>query len=97
MDLNYKLYKVTKTLSTSFRLEDLYDAKFNNNIDNIKNLILRKLNNDSLYTTYIKIRYSNDLFMIAGNQIGFKYNSDIYLHELVNVVTETIQQCLDKY
>lgn len=97
MELNYKVDKLIKTLSISFRLEDLYDAKYNNNIDKIKNLILRKLNKESLYTTYIKIRYSNDLFMKAGNQIGFKYNSDIDLHELVNVVTERIQQCLDKY
>lgn len=35
--------------------------------------------------------------MKAGNQIGFKYNSEIDLTELINVFTETIQQCLDKY
>jgi hypothetical protein len=35
---------------------------------------------------------------MAGNQFGFKYNSDIDLHELINVVTERVQQqCLDKY
>ena len=97
LDLKYKLDKLTKTFSASFRVEDLYNAKHSNNIDNIKNLILHKLDNNTLYTTYIKIRYSNNLFMMAGNQIGFKYNSDIDLHELINVFTERIQQCLDKY
>ena len=35
--------------------------------------------------------------MMVGYQFGFKYNSDLDLHELINVVTEKIQQCLDKY
>ena len=97
LDQKYKLDKLTKSLSISFRVEDIYDASYNNNIENIKNLILHKLDNNLLYTTYIKIRYSNNLFMMAGNQFGFKYNSDIDLHELINVVAERIQQCLDKY
>lgn len=97
LDLKYKLDKLTKVLSATFRVEDFYYAKHSNNIDIIKNLILHKLDNNTLYTSYIKIRYSNNLFIKAGNQFGFKYNSEIDLHELINVVTETIQQCLDKY
>ena len=97
LDLKYKLDKLTKTLSMSFIIEDLNDAKYTNNIDNIKNLILNKLDINSLYTTYIKIRYGSNLFMMAGNQTGFKYNLDIYLHELINIVIDRIQQCLDKY
>lgn len=86
LDVNYKLDKLNKVVSVSFNLDNLYDYKFNKKLDYIKNLILNVLSSHSLYTTYIKIRYSNNLFMMAGNQFGFKYISDTDLHELIDLV-----------
>lgn len=97
LDVNYKLDKLNKVLSVSFNLDNLYDFKYNKKFDYIKNLILNVLSSHCLYTTYIKIRYSNNLFMMAGNQFGFKYTSDNDLHELIDVVVEILECGLDRY
>ena len=97
LDLDYKLDKINKAVSASFRLEDLSEVNINKDITKIKNLILRSIDSDTLYTTYIKIRYSNNLFIMAGNQMGFKYNSVLDLLELLDVVLDRTNQCLEKY
>ena len=97
MDLVYRQDKVSNVVSTSFRLDDTYNININKNIDIFKNLILRKIDTKSLYTTYIKIRYNNNLYLMAGNQLGFKYNTDQDLIDLADVVVDRVEQALEKY
>jgi len=35
-----------------------------------------KVSVDNIYTVYVKIRYNKDNFFMAGNQFGFKYNTE---------------------
>ena len=55
------------------------------------------LSSETLYTTYMKIRYSNDLFKMAGNQFSFTYNSDYDIFELLKTVSGRLQILLAKY
>ena len=71
LDVKFKFDKSNRILSVSFSLYNLYDFKLKKNTAYIKNLILCTLSSYSMYTTYIKVKYSNYLFMMAENQFAF--------------------------
>jgi len=92
----YNIDKAFNAISITFNLEDIY-ININTDLDIIKSLILGKIDRNTLYTVYIRVRYNKDSYLMAGNQFGFTYSTDADLVDLVGVLVDRLEQLLVKY
>ena len=56
-----------------------------------------KMSFDSIYTVYIKVKYRDVFYFMAGNQFGWCYLSDESLEELQKDIKAILLPYLDKY
>jgi hypothetical protein len=55
------------------------------------------IESDVRYTVYIKVRYNEDSYFMAGNQFGFKYSSKINIDELYAIITARFEDYFSHY
>ena len=79
----------TKTTSYYVNITELY----NKGIYDINNFIQA----DTRYTVYIKVRYNEDNYFMAGNQFGFLYSSKINIDELYGTIISRLEEYFTNY
>ena len=60
-------------------------------------ILEKKLDINSVYTVYIKIRYDEENFFMAGNQFGFVYKDKESLNQVFNTGLSRLSDYMDEY
>lgn len=87
----FKGYK-NKPVNAYFGVGDFYDLSlFTNKILNVN------LSVYNVQTVYVKVRYSKDSFLMAGNQFGFKFSSVKDFQVLFNDINTRLEDYFSSY
>lgn len=79
----------TKTISFYVNMVEFYNKGIYD--------LTKYIESDVRYTVYIKVRYNEDSYFMAGNQFGFKYCSKINIDELYDIITARFEDYFSHY
>lgn len=79
-----------KPISIYFNIYDFYLSKFTEEISST-------IPKDFVYTCFIKVRYDEDKFFMAGYQFGFDFSSNYEIEKLLEVVKSRLHEYFIAY
>lgn len=84
------VYGKGKPISVHYNISDINSPKFANEI-------IAKVPLGFTYTVFIKVKYNFNEYLMAGNQFGFMFTSELDINDLYAIVYNRLDEYLDSY